>query len=263
MSTPLFVKVDQSASKHSSGTFRRVFSDGSSEPLTIWRGNGATWNIGIFRDEEDPVDLSGLASLKVQIQPAIDSTTGAAYVTKTVTSGSITNTITKANFDSGSAYHAQVTFDDADLNIDPGAGNTTKSIWLVVFGTTSGGNEVTFGAANITLYEDGTAASPGSPPGVDPAIDADTAIGLIEARLGKTYTGTIADGSLTGTVTFGETLTIDSGSIAGVTGAYQVTSGKNATPVMIKPGSLTTTQVEVEAQYSDHGGINVSVAVIP
>ena len=75
-------------------------------------GNGQTWRIGIFQDDDTPLDVSDMGSAKVQYQDLFSSL--AAHLSKTLTLNS--TTITKEGFEGGTEWHYEVTFDDGDMN---------------------------------------------------------------------------------------------------------------------------------------------------
>lgn len=224
-----------------------------------YRGNGVLYKVGIFLDKDTPLDLSDFSSVTLKYQNAFNS--GSAEAEVTVASGAITNTITKAGFLAGTEWHFEVQFEDADMN--PSLDSLiSKEFWMVLSGVKTDTRSQTFGTSKLTLYEDDS-ETVASPSGGGTAITSAQAQALIDATVGTFYAGTIADGSLTGVIEFGETLAIDSGSSVGVSAGYQPTSGKAIAAVHVVPGSLTTTQVTVAADHGDHGGINVVVEVRP
>ena len=75
-------------------------------------GNGQTWRIGIFQDDDTPLDVSDMASAKAQYQDEFSAL--AAHLSNALTLNS--TTITKDDFESGTDWHYEIEFADGDMN---------------------------------------------------------------------------------------------------------------------------------------------------
>ena len=157
-------------------------SSASAQRPHNYRGNGNAWRIGIFQDEETAIDLAEMATIKVAIQ--VERTSTEALVAKTVAAIDFeASTITRAAFEAGTAWHIEVSFDDADLNPEITAGSGRQAFWVVVSGLTTGGNERTFAAGEfLTIEEDGSGADPGAPSGGGTATTSADVVALIAAN---------------------------------------------------------------------------------
>lgn len=162
MSTEIRLKVVESRAKGSN--LREVTGSGASRALEIWRGNGVTLKVGLYRDETTPLDIADMASVKVQFQEERDSTE--AFAVETVLAAGFEATaIAHADFEAGTDWHIEVTFSNAEMNPTLPTGATEGNFWCVVYGADLSGNERTFGAGLVRFVEDGSAADPGAPPG--------------------------------------------------------------------------------------------------
>lgn len=128
----------------------------------VYRGNGVTFRVGVFSDDETPEDLSDITSLTLKYQAAYNSSS--AIAEQTVANAAFeSEVITRADFLAGTDWHAEFTFSDADMNPSLG-GEQSNAFHLVLKGVTGGGRSITFGTAVLTIYEDDN-ATVADPPG--------------------------------------------------------------------------------------------------
>jgi hypothetical protein len=145
------------------------------EAPAIWRGEDVDFRIGIFDRNGDPADLSGLSYLQLDIYPLLipgpqpdtnqgyapyslqpyPTTPPAPLVSRTLTAGEITATITKAGWESGAQANGVLSLGWADTLSLELAGLPSKPFSLVVHGMTSAGRKLTFGGGPINVFEAG------------------------------------------------------------------------------------------------------------
>lgn len=127
----------------------------------IIRGNATRFEFGFFGTDGEPMDLSGVQSLNLKIQPS--QTKDGVLADKTVTDiGTIADL---ADWNGGSACHAAFEFSGAEMNIP--VPQSPRELWLAVSAIFTEGGKRTLTGGQILLHEDNTGsnATPPENPG--------------------------------------------------------------------------------------------------
>lgn len=151
------------------------------QPVQFWRAQSTAIQFAVFDASGNIVDLSNVTSLTLTIQDGQSAL--APLITKSITAGSITPTIAKADWDAGIAAQAEFDLSDADTDFSLG-GSTSKPYWLVVAAKMTGGGTIYYVAGYITVYD----------PGV-PAVQPSTAVVSRNAQSNNTGSSTVTPGS--------------------------------------------------------------------
>jgi fructose-specific component phosphotransferase system IIB-like protein len=123
-------------------------------PFT-WNGSAVQFELGLFYRDALVDDLSNIDQLTLEIKP-LDDLTGAALVSKTISSGALNGTLSEADWADNDEdnCHAKVelTGDEATFDL---ADQDANTFWLVISILRDDGEAITLGATQITVQEDG------------------------------------------------------------------------------------------------------------
>ena len=125
-------------------------------PPKIWRGVDVQVEVGLFYNGVFVDDLSNLTSLTLEIHEG-DDRDGAPLVQKNLGAFS-TITEEEWNTKASDKYHALFELANGDTNLDLTGGTSDQRVfWIVVHAVTTDGTPryITYGAANLTVVEDG------------------------------------------------------------------------------------------------------------
>jgi hypothetical protein len=131
-----------------------------------WRGTDLSIALATYFAGA-PLDLSNLASLKLEIRSSRSPAPEALLIEKTVAAAQIYPALTNDEWLAGTQQHCTValTAGETNLAID---GGSERSLWLVLSGLTSGGASLTYGFTHLTLVEDATGDGGASAPPAGP-----------------------------------------------------------------------------------------------
>lgn len=134
----------------------------TSQGLESVRGNNTTFQFGFFDPTGAVIDLTGVQSINLKIQPS--QTVDGVLADQTVTT--FDNTLTASKWADGSAQHVEFALTSAQMNLALG-GATKLEMWLVLTAITIDGAEITLAGGTFTLHEDnnGSSATPPENPG--------------------------------------------------------------------------------------------------
>lgn len=130
----------------------------------VWRGNDAQLDVAVYFGTS-LVDISNLASITVEIMPSTRS--GTAIVQETISSSAFNTSLTTDQFEEDTHQHFIIPLTAAQMNQAPESG-TEKTFWMVISAITNDGANITIGAGNFVIEEDGTGTA-GDPP--TPAVN--------------------------------------------------------------------------------------------
>lgn len=117
----------------------------------IPRGVGLRVEVGLFHFGE-VLDLSNVASLTLQV---FESQTNAlVHMERTLSPGQFSATLDPDAWGAGTAEHAAFTFTAQETNVAPAAGQTEKTLFLVVWGVTDQGVPIDYFISDLIVYED-------------------------------------------------------------------------------------------------------------
>ncbi len=144
----------------------------TSRTVETVRGNATAFQTTVFDAAGAIHDLSGVQSLNLKVR-ASQQFGSAILADKTLAAEELDLTVTQETWADGTKQHAEFSFSNAEMNLDPGDNRATW--WLVITAMMTGGEEVTLCAGPVIWHEDNNA--PGDPPPENPG----TAITLEQA----------------------------------------------------------------------------------
>lgn len=119
------------------------------------RGNPVDIEVGFFDGVPAAgtiVDtLTNIVSTTVEIHAQRSSSSG-AMVSVSVLNAALT-ACSWANWDAGTGYHAKFSLTDTNFDLT-GQANGERQLWMVISASLTGPKELTFGGANLTVWED-------------------------------------------------------------------------------------------------------------
>jgi len=123
----------------------------------LWRGGDVMLQFAIFNALQQAVDLSNLTSFQVIIQANQQSLF--PLISKTINAGSITASVNRADWLAGIAQQVQVPLTAADTDQGLGA-QPSATFWMIVQGFSNTGQQLVYGAGQITIYNPGSTLTP-------------------------------------------------------------------------------------------------------
>jgi hypothetical protein len=145
--------------KFQAGQANGILDQLTTNALLFPAGVDVRFEVSVFFDANTPYDLSEVVSLSLEVKALANgkrpAANAASLMSRTVTAGSITPTITKTAWDAKTAQHATFTFTDEESNLDLG-GEDSKQVWMVMSAVLSGGELVTIAWGLVTVVQDGT-----------------------------------------------------------------------------------------------------------
>lgn len=140
----------------------------TTQGLESVRGNNTTFQFGFFDPTGAVLDLTGVQSINLKIQPS--QTVDGVLVDQTTTT--FDNTLTTSTWADLSKQHVVFALTSAQTNLALG-GAAKRDLWLVLTAITTAGAEITLAGGTFTLHEDnnGSTATPPAYPGAYLTVD--------------------------------------------------------------------------------------------
>ncbi len=123
----------------------------------FWRGQPLALNVGIFDADGNAVDLSNLQYLQLTLQPLPGSLVPS--LSAQVLAGSIIPTITRADWNAGTAQQAVFILSGAQLDLSLN-GMDTMPYWLTLSGLTTGNGTIVYAAGYVNVFDPGSLLPP-------------------------------------------------------------------------------------------------------
>ena len=123
-------------------------------PPAQWRANAVVYNVGIFDQNGNGVDLSSFSYLQLVVQAYQNAPTN--LIAATVLAASITPVIQQGPWLAGTAQNAQFVLSAAQTDISLNA-QPYQAYWIQLSGVTNAGALVVFGAGTVNFYNAGSA----------------------------------------------------------------------------------------------------------
>jgi hypothetical protein len=127
----------------------------------FWRATDVQIEVTFFWGDPDSLqkllDISLYSTITIEFRDP-QRMTGPALITKTVASADFNLATTYETWIGGTAQQATFTLTDTETSI-PMAGQSSKTLTLVISGITTAGDRVVFGATNVLISESGLSSS--------------------------------------------------------------------------------------------------------
>lgn len=129
----------------------------------FWRGDDVQFELGLFFGDT-LLDVSQYATITLDVKTSANKT-GAALMSKTITTENVDNTLTNETWLDGTQQHIVLSFSNTETALNLG-GSDGVSYWFVVYGTTNDSptRKVVLGAGMVTCMEGGNTGGVSAPP---------------------------------------------------------------------------------------------------
>lgn len=158
-----------------------------------WRGNDIEFNFGVFNLRGEAADLGNVATFNV-VGRESDAPGATKLFERILLPEDITPVITGAGFKAYNERHAAVRFTKAETSVAMPSNQKVRKVWIVVYGLTDTGTELTYGAFWLWIFDD-AGGEDGTPPPIPPSTYyTQTQIdGLLALKAASVHTHVFAD----------------------------------------------------------------------